>query len=91
MADSTYFTFSEGSPLNIPDDGSTPTTGFVSSKNIPVSPPQGEARPDQRLPGSNADGVSEKTLTFSGRITYVSWLIRDTLNKYGVTKLPPRN
>ena len=91
MADTEYFTFDEGSPLNIPDDGLTPTTGYVSSKNIPVSPPQGELRPDQRLPGSNAEGISEKTLTLTGRITYVSWLIRDTLNKYGVIKLPPKD
>lgn len=88
MADTTYFVFIENSPLNNPDNGSNPITGFVSSNKIPsTSPGDGEYRPDQALDLSNCTSLSEKTTNTGGREILVSWLIRSTVNEYGVTKL----
>jgi len=92
MADTTYFVFIENSPLNNPDNGSNPITGFVSSNKIPsTSPGDGEYRPDQALDLSNCTSLSEKTTNTGGREILVSWLIRSTVNEYGATRLVDKN
>lgn len=91
MPDSTYFTNDELAPLAIPDYRDESFTGFISSRKYPVAEGQGIQLPDQRLDGSTASGLSEKTLNIAGSNTLVSWLTRDSLNEYGVTKLPPKD
>lgn len=91
MAQSPYFTIDEESPLAIPDNSDTPTTGYVSSRKVPVAEGQGTPLANQVLTASTASGLSEKTMNVAGSQTYVSWLTRDTLNEYGATKLPPKD
>ena len=90
MPNTTYFTQPEPAVLTIPDPETNPTSGFISSRGIPVAEGLGIEQPDQRLEYSTADGISERTQTITGRRTWVSWLFRNTINKYGVTKLPPK-
>lgn len=91
MANTTYFTFIENSPLNVPDNGNNPVIGFVSSNKIPALPPgDGIAMTDQVLDLSNCTSLSEQTTNTGGREIRVSWLIRATVNEYGATKLPPK-
>ena len=91
MPDTTYFTQNEDAPLAIPDNRGEEFTGFISSRKYPVAEGQGSPRPDQRLANSTASGLSELTHNTVGSETYVSWLTRQSLKEYGVTKLPPKD
>lgn len=91
MANTTYFTFNELSPLTIPDDGSHSVLGYVSSNKVPTPPPgTGTATTSQVLDGTNCFELSEYTTNTGGREIRVSWMMRDTGNQYGVTRLPPK-
>lgn len=91
MANTTYFTFNEASPLNNPDNGENPIVGYVSSnKEVALLPGEGTPLADQVLPLSNCTSLSELSVNVRGRNILVSWLTRETVNEYGATKLPPK-
>lgn len=88
MANTTYFTFVEHSPLIVPDNGDNPVIGYVSSNKIPaMGAGDGTPLADQALDSSTCTSLSEQSINTSGRNILISWLTRLTVNEYGATTL----